>query len=177
MEENNNTSRFRNQESPNDTKPSGMIMTVFDGQEKPRSIKLDSFHKNVITFGRNPGNDIVLKSMLVSGDHGRFRLVDGTWMIEDKGNYMPSGSTNGPIYNNASIRHRRLAEGDFIRIDNGIETISTGVLFVFSTGESDNRWKTYEIGARSEISIGRDPHCDIVLPHVSVSKLHAKIVR
>ena len=177
MEEKNNTSRFRDQGSPDEKKPSGMIMTVFDGQEKPRTIKLDSFHKNVITFGRNPGNDIVMKSMLVSGDHGRFRLVDGTWMIEDKGNYMPSGSTNGLIYNNASIRHRRLAEGDFIRIDNGIETISTGVLFVFSTGESDNRWKTYEIGARSEISIGRDPHCDIVLPHVSVSKLHAKIVR
>ena len=177
MEEKNNTSRFREQEPPSDKKPSGMIMTVFDGQEKPRTIKLDSFRKNVITFGRNPGNDIVMKSMLVSGDHGRFRHVDGKWMIEDKGNYMPSGSTNGLIYNNTSIRHRRLAEGDFIRIDNGIETISTGVLFVFSNGESDNRWKTYDIGARNEISIGRDPHCDIVLPHVSVSKLHAKIVR
>ena len=177
MEEKNNTSRFREQNPPNDKKPSGMIMTVFDGQQKPITIKLDSFRKNVITFGRNPGNDIVMNSRLVSGDHGRFRLVDGTWMIEDKGNYMPSGSTNGLIYNNTSIRHRRLAEGDFIRIDNGIETISTGVLFVFSNGESDNRWKTYDIGARNEISIGRDPHCDIVLPHVSVSKLHAKIVR
>lgn len=177
VDENTTTNKFRDQASSGEKKPSGMIMTVFDGQEKPRTIKLDSFRKDLISFGRNPGNDIVLKSMLVSGDHGRFHLDDGTWMIEDKGNYMPSGSTNGLIYNNTSIRHRRLAEGDFIRIDNGIETISSGVLFVFSTGESDNRWKTYDIGARSEISIGRDPHCDIVLPHVSVSKLHAKIVR
>ena len=174
--ENNHTTRFRDQQESTGNGPSGLIMTVFDGPEPPRIINLDNYGKEVINFGRKDDNDIVLKSMLVSGDHGRFRLENGHWVMEDKGAYRESGSTNGLIYNNTSIQSRVLTEGDFIRIDDGIETITAGVLFVFASKESSSKWDTIPVGAYSQFTIGRDPQCDIVLPHVSVSKLHAKIV-
>ena len=69
-----------------------------------------------------------------------------------------------------------MCEGDFIRIDDGVETISEGVLFVFASQESENKWETLRLERKREIKIGRGSSCDIVLPHISISKLHAKII-
>ena len=62
----------------------GSLVTIFDGNLSPRTIKLDEFGKNIIYFGRNPKNDIVLTSRLVSSEHGRFIFKNGNWYIEDK---------------------------------------------------------------------------------------------
>ncbi|MCR5789341.1 MAG: ATP-binding cassette domain-containing protein [Lachnospiraceae bacterium] len=156
---------------------SQLIVTIFDGSREPITIELNSFGRDVISFGRGEGNDIVLSSPLVSSEHGRFHFANGQWVMEDRGFYGSSPSTNGLIYNNTSILSRALSEGDFIRIDDGVETIAEGVLFVFAAVESQNKWNTIPLSAKPEITIGRDRGCDIVLPHISVSKLHAKIVR
>lgn len=154
----------------------GSLVTIFDGTNAPQIINLNQFGKGFVYFGRDPKNDIVLKSHLVSGQHGRFVYQGGAWIMEDKAAYQ-SPSTNGLIYNNASIVSRIVTEGDFIRIDDGIETISEGVLFVFSSAESDNKWLTCPIAQMNQITIGRDKTCNLVLPHVSVSKIHARILR
>lgn len=153
------------------------LVTIFDGNSAPRTIRLGEFGKNFIYFGRDPKNDIVLTSHLVSAEHGRFVYKGDSWIIEDKAAYKDNGSTNGLIYNNASIISRSIGEGDFIRIDDGVETVSEGVLFVFSSAESDNKWHSMPLSGRQELTIGREKSCDITLPHVSVSKCHAKIVR
>lgn len=153
------------------------LVTIFDGALAPRTLDLARFGKGVVTFGRSSQNDIVLKSHLVSAEHGRFVSRNGVWVMEDKAAWQPAGSTNGLIYNNASILSRAVCDGDFIRIDDGVETVSEGVLFVFSSPDSADRWNTLVLGGRDEVVIGRDSDCDIVLNHVSVSKRHAKIVR
>ena len=153
------------------------MVTIFDGNETPRTIKLNEYGKHCIYFGRDTKNDIVLSSHLVSGEHGRFVYQDGSWIMEDKVAYRDRGSTNGLIYNNASITSRFISDGDFIRIDDGVETIFEGVLFVFSSVDSENKWLTLPLSGKSEWTIGRDNACDLVLPHISVSKCHAKIVR
>lgn len=153
------------------------LVTIFDGDIAPRTIRLGEFGKNFVYFGRNPRNDIVLTSRLVSGEHGRFVYKGNSWTIEDKASYRDNGSTNGLIYNNASIISRTINDGDFIRIDDGVETISEGVLFVFSSANSDNRWRSVPLLGKQKLTIGRDGSCDIALPHVSVSKVHAKIIR
>lgn len=160
----------------NDGASQSLLVTIFDGNEKPRTVSLADFGKNTISFGRSDSNDIVLSSPLVSREHGRFSLRGGQWVIEDKASYADRPSENGLIYNNAAIRSRALCEGDLIRIDDGVETISEGVLFVFSAKESVNKWNVLEMGGRSGIRIGRDADCDIVLPHISVSRVHAMIV-
>lgn len=48
------------------------LVTIFDGNSAPRTIRLNESGKNFIYFGRNPKNDIVLTSHLVSAEHGRF---------------------------------------------------------------------------------------------------------
>lgn len=77
----------------------------------------------------------MLTSHLVSSEHGRFVYKGDTWVIEDKAAYQDTGSTNGLIYNNASVISRSIGDGDFIRIDDGVETVAEGVLFVFSSAE------------------------------------------
>lgn len=153
------------------------LVTIFDGRSAPRTIRLNEFGRNFIYFGRDPKNDIVLTSQLVSSEHGRFIYRGGAWIIEDKAAYKNNGSTNGLIYNDTSIVSRSVSDGDFIRIDDGVETISEGVLFVFASQESDNKWNTLSLEGKQEIRIGRDTSSDIVLPHISISKCHAKIIK
>lgn len=152
------------------------MVTIFDCSSAPRTIRLSDFGKNFIYFGRDPKNDIVLTSHLVSSEHGRFVFKGNSWVMEDKAAYKDTASTNGLIYNNASIISRTISDGDFIRIDDGVETVSEGVLFVFSSADSDNKWHSVPLSGKRELIIGREEICDITLPHVSVSKVHAKIV-
>ena len=153
------------------------LVTIFDGSETPHTVNLSEFGKNFIYFGRNPKNDIVLSSHLVSAEHGRFVYKNNSWIMEDKAAYKDTGSTNGLIYNNAAIMARVISDGDFIRIDDGVETVSEGVLFVFSSADSENKWQTLSLSNKAELNIGRDNTCQLVLPHISVSKCHAKILR
>ena len=157
------------------TKLNGSRVTIFDGFSAPRTVRLDIFGKNYVYFGRDPRNDIVLTSHLVSAEHGRFAYRNNAWVIEDKAMYGERGSTNGLMYNNASIVSRVVSDGDFIRIDDVVETVAEGVLFVFTSDDSENRWASLPLTGRPIVTIGRDSGCDIVLPHISVSKCHAKI--
>ena len=155
---------------------SSSLVTIFDGSETPRTINLSEYGKNFIYFGRDTKNDVVLSSHLVSAEHGRFVYKNSSWVMEDKVAYKDIGSTNGLIYNNAAITSRVISDGDFIRIDDGVETVSEGVLFVFSSADSENKWQTLPLSEKSELTIGRDNTCNLVLPHISVSKCHAKIL-
>ena len=127
----------------------GSLVTIFDGVGTPRTIDLSAFGKSFVYFGRGEQNDIILTSHLVSAEHGRFVFKDGCWTIEDKAAYQNRASTNGLIYNNSSVISRNIADGDFIRIDDGIETVSEGVLFVFSSVNSENKWQSLQLNNKS----------------------------
>ena len=45
-------------------------LTVFVGEQSPREVDLGQFHKEYISFGRSPDNDLVLPSPNVSKHHG-----------------------------------------------------------------------------------------------------------
>lgn len=156
---------------------SDLAVTIFDMNAQPQRIALNSFNKSTVTFGREAGNDIVLKSNIVSRKHGRFSLRGGRWYIEDKSTYSGSGSTNGLIYNDSSIAAKPVYDGDIIRVDDGVETTSDGVLLIFSSADSRSVWNAFSIPQAGSLTIGRGSECDIVLPHISVSKYHAKIVK
>jgi hypothetical protein len=75
-------------------------------------IKHVYLHKDRTTLGRQPGNDIVLDTMVVSGQHCAFDLVGvADVYLEDL------GSTNGTYVNDHMLKERtRLADGDVIAI-------------------------------------------------------------
>ncbi|MCL2828257.1 MAG: ATP-binding cassette domain-containing protein [Oscillospiraceae bacterium] len=156
---------------PEETHSAGSVrVTIFDGIAEPVELDLADFGKAVITFGREVGNDIQLRSHYVSRRHGQIRLVNGQCMIEDL------DSRNGLIFNGESIRSRIVEDGDSIRIDDGVETTAQGVLMVFSRHDGESDWRTFRLANHMETTIGRDKGCDIVLDHVSVSKIHGKII-
>lgn len=69
-------------------------------------------HKDRTTLGRKPGNDIVLDTMVVSGQHCAFDLVGvADVFLQDL------GSTNGTYVNDHMVRERvQLHDGDVIAI-------------------------------------------------------------
>ena len=69
-------------------------------------------HKDRTTLGRKPGNDIVLDTMVVSGQHCAFDLVGvADVYLEDL------GSTNGTCVNDRMVKERtKLRDGDVIAI-------------------------------------------------------------
>jgi ABC-type multidrug transport system ATPase subunit/pSer/pThr/pTyr-binding forkhead associated (FHA) protein len=145
-------------------------LTIFDGPATPIELELAHLGKNIITFGRAAENDVILSSPYVSRHHGQLRYVDGAWVIEDL------GSSNGMIHQGKAIRARLLLDGDTVRIDDGVETTEQGVLLVFSGGGRTSEWESLELAGREALTIGRDAECDIPLDHVSVSRVHARIL-
>jgi hypothetical protein len=75
-------------------------------------VKQVYLHKDRTTLGRKPGNDIVLDTMVVSGQHCAFDLVGvADVFVTDL------GSTNGTYVNDRMIRERtRLTDGDVVAI-------------------------------------------------------------
>ncbi len=152
-----------------------ITITIFDGNKEPEKVVLDNRKSQIVTFGRGSFNDIVLVSSLVSAEHGRFRYTENGWAIEDKAVFGDSPSTNGIIYNDASIVRRYISSGDIIRIDDGVETVKDGVMFAISSDPDSESWNTYDLSAQNEVRIGRENTCEICLQHVTVSRIHAII--
>ncbi|MDR0220542.1 MAG: FHA domain-containing protein, partial [Lachnospiraceae bacterium] len=148
--------------------PAPASLTVFAGTLAPSEYALASFGKDVITFGRGEQNDIVINSSYMSRNHGQFRQTNGQWVIEDL------GSSNGLIYDGEIITSKQLEDGDSLRIDYLDKVGERGVLLVFS--QRSGAWLNYSVPDKGEISIGRGEGCNIRLPHISVSRLHARII-
>lgn len=147
-----------------------MVITIFDGQEKPYVYNLKEVGKDKVTFGTEKDNDIVLKSYIISHHHGYFTIKGNRCVIED------NNSTNGVYVNGARIKSHQLKVGDIIKIDNLNNPLEKGVTILFGS-KKDEDWKEYIIDDKNKISIGRDSNCDIILNHVSISKVHAYIER
>ena len=64
-------------------------IVIYYGNKKSESYNLEQFQKEVVSFGRQPDNDIVLDLEFVSRIHGVFYMEEGIWYVQDL------NSTNG----------------------------------------------------------------------------------
>lgn len=145
-------------------------LVIADGNSDPVEIRIRDIGKRDITFGRNPDNDIVLKSRFVSRYHGIFHINGQQISVED------TGSKNLLIINGNLTKKCTFREGDVLRIDNYQENKAEGVMFFLSSSERKAAWRVFPIRNKREIVIGRNDSCDIVLSHVGASKIHARIL-
>lgn len=113
---------------------------IFDCNVQPKEVDLTSLGQAEITFGRDAGNDIVLFSHLASRRHGKLTSENGQLCVTDL------GSTNGIIYHDNEVTEVKVDKDDFIRIDDGIETVSEGVLIIFATDEYSDTWESISTG-------------------------------
>ncbi|MDO4459504.1 MAG: FHA domain-containing protein, partial [Clostridia bacterium] len=123
---------------------------------------------------------IVLRSGVVSRNHGEVRHVGNAWIYTDV------GSTNGTYVNGRKINSSygesesvMLSDGDLLRIDgpNLSNPDSRGVVMLFMTDCPQNvRWKFHQLQPNKTLMIGRDPSvCSILLSSMHVSAVHAAI--
>ena len=144
------------------------IITVIE-DSNIRTINLTSLNKQEISFGRGEDNDIVLLSPLVSVNHGYFELSNNKISVVD------NQSTNGIFVNNNKIAASPLKDGDSIKIDDPVDPLNRGVIFILSTNDKVTSWQQIDLEKKQVITIGRDSSSDIVINHISVSLKHATI--
>lgn len=150
---------------------SGRYITVFEGEKEPVLLDLDAIRKDEVIIGRVNSEyvpDIMMTSGIVSRRHGRFVLRNGRWLLEDL------GSTNGISYCDERISSREIMDGDIYRIDAPDDRTARGVLILVSTELPSGELERVPVGGKA-VTIGRSTSCDIVLPHVCVSKVHAVV--
>lgn len=86
--------------------PARLVGSLAAGEE-PVAFELS---RPVLTVGRAPSNDVVLRDSSVSKHHAQLEQEEDGWTLSDL------GSTNGSWVNGERVRQKRLASGDRIRI-------------------------------------------------------------
>lgn len=165
------------------------VITVFAANSEPQAYDLDSFGKSQVYLGRGPlhggagseRNDIIIDQSVsaISRAHCTFKRGTAGWYVYD------DESLNGLTFNGERIKQKQLHEGDKLYI--GTEANSRCVL-VFSTadrsqgaaagdtaGGSLDALGKCDLKGKKVFTIGRDPKCDIVIAHPSVSRMHCFI--
>jgi ABC transport system ATP-binding/permease protein len=117
------------------------------------------------TLGRDPDNDVVVTSSIVSGFHARVELRGTRWFVADL------GTVDGTLLNGERLHaaSRWLHSGD--RIDIGPQS-----LFFVAGSVGEARDEEIPL-TRQPLTIGRDPACGLVLDDPRVSRQHAVIQR
>lgn len=146
-----------------------LVLTVFEGSDIIGTVDLRGFDREVITFGRGEDRDIVIDSPIVSRKHGHFLLRRGVCSICD------DASTNGICVDGAHVSSSILGVGDAACIGDNGQSGAPNIVFVVDVKQA--KWHSYPLYGVLQVSIGRSPSCDIVLPHSSVSSLHAVITK
>lgn len=147
------------------------MISIFDGSRPGYTVNLDDFRKNMVTMGRSTDNDIVLESPIVSRHHAIF-LYDGVhWIVQD------NHSVNGMFVNGKRREAIPLDKSVAININNLDNELKQGVILLYGDLGAQSQWKQFELMGQKRVTIGRDTSCDIVLEHISVSKVHAVITQ
>jgi len=87
--------------------PGGLASIVVHEDDEARTVPLRG---EVVTIGRLPDCDVVLKDKGASRRHAQIRGKDGVFTLTDL------GSTNGTRLNGQTVQSRRLEDGDRITI-------------------------------------------------------------
>lgn len=154
------------------TKYDGLhYLVIIDAQGNIKEIELSALKKDRIFIGRDAAqNDIVLSSPVVSGRHGKIKLIG------NHAYYADLGSTNGTLIEDSGISKLLRGNRNYCPLKDGtilkISYRDESVLILYSAGKEEGAWRQYNVEL-PRITIGRSSENDIVLNHPSVSRVHA----
>jgi pSer/pThr/pTyr-binding forkhead associated (FHA) protein len=128
-----------------------------------------SLQDGTIVLGRDPGNDVVLRSERVSRRHARITCADGVCRVEDL------ASSNGTFVNGERVTQAVLRPGSRLRLGDMELTYAT------EGREQAGAWlqvgeKHYSIPPAGA-TIGRSTNSDVRLDDQLASRRHARIDR
>lgn len=99
---------------------------------------IGSFQKEIVSFGRQPDNDIILDYNFVSRVHGVFYFENGLWYIEDL------DSSNGLQVNDSKVSKQQLQDGDVVAIS-GNDNEPYLEFLVYDTMKNDIKYRENKI--------------------------------
>lgn len=149
------------------------LLVVNDESYKMEIIPL----KKETTIGRGEFNrvDVPLVSDIVSDVHGIFYTQGGKWCFRD------NNSTNGTFIDGRHVINeptpQPLEDGTLIRIDAPNPESERSFTIVFCEGDySNQKWTHYPLKQLidREVTLGRDPACEICIESISLSKQHGR---
>jgi len=130
-----------------------------------------SLTKSVFTLGRVEGNDIVISSPIVSGQHARIERANGGYQLT----VVPSAKNPILFEGRPLTGTHKFQHGDMMRIG----SLDPGMMVTISydsPGEVvDQGAQDIVFGDKTLIQIGRDPSNDVVLTSPTASRFHAQV--
>lgn len=118
--------------------------------DKVYKVNLDTFNKDIITFGSSPFNDIVIDSSIVSNTHGYFKLEEGNLSIYD------NDSLNGILIDGKKVKESKLDIDSIIRIDNDNNNLPNGIILIISKENPLKKWKSIKLSLLKDKIIKED---------------------
>jgi len=130
------------------------------------AVKSEDIPDQGLVVGRDAARcQLVLEHSSVSAVHAQFLLQDGRVLLKDQ-------STNGTFVNGIRVKTAELHDGDYVTFGR-----YAGKSLIFRSGlEPQLKTETINL-SKDRLVIGRDPGCDVVIAHPTVSKRHAEIVK
>jgi len=127
--------------------------------------------RTVLSIGRGPQNDIVLNRPRVSWTHAELASEKGEWTLTDV------GSTHGTAVGNPDNKiHREVVSLDDIVYFGEFGPGHGWPVRQLLSGRAGKMLEELKL-SKTRTIVGRDPKCDIVLDHPSISKQHAELIR
>ena len=154
-------------------------LIIIDADGKLREISLDSFRKESLLLGRDPGKcEIVIPFAWVSRVHGKFLLKGEKVFFAD------ADSLNGTILDvdgyrrfiNGNKEYCELHNGNILRIQSEQSNAGNSVMLLYVNRNDAGVWSRISL-LKGDVTIGRDRNSSIVLSHPGVSRCHAMIKR
>lgn len=143
---------------------------------------LKKYRRSRIIVGRNPEKaDMVLKSPVISGEHGKIKIENGKVYFADlastNGTYMMKQGSRVRMAPNRYIGPLRKGMLFLLGGDGKSQEHRKDSVLIIVTGEGDEQeYKKFPL-FEDGYTIGRGKECDIVLNHPAVSHRHAKVYR
>lgn len=154
------------------------ILTILDTQGRLWEEELPPSGNHTLVLGRDDSRcDFVIPDRIVSKIQGTFLLEEGRLSYRDE------NSRNGTFLGMGRDRRLLGKEDGFVPVfEKDILCIGHPghaeemVLLLYSSGEDRTVWQ-YRALTEKETYIGRNPSCEICLPHPLVSARHCRITR
>lgn len=138
---------------------------------KIKTVNLSKYNEEIIMFGSDNDNDIIIDSDSLEGSQGYLKKTEHGIQIVNTGKFVGMYGNGDKAYSDLY-----LSGGSGVRFVNRNMPQSEGVVFVMSIEKGMDEWKEYVLH-QGENTIGSSGECDIILPPKGVAMRHATITK
>lgn len=148
--------------------PPKLIVTV--AGESPQTYTLTAAQ---LSLGREPDNDIIIGSKIVSRHHALLEKTLSSYRL-----VLLSGNTNETAVDGELVSESvELKQNSLIRVGSGQAGQLVTMQYIQSARSEPRGARNIQLGTQTKLLVGRDPGNDIILEAPAISRFHAEIER